>query len=132
MKVVFASTPDQQEEITELIKRLYFEVFPNYFTDQQISEFQKQNILHLSTSQFEKLDTLKDAYQVLASLQTLIHILQSEDLGDQYMETFYKNTSILGEYGLYFPFEFAEFIECKETRNDSLSIHTKVANELLV
>jgi hypothetical protein len=132
MKVVFASTPDQQEEIMELIKRLYYEVFPNYFTDQQISEFQKQNILHLSSSQFEKLDTLKDAYQVLASLQTLILILQSEDLDDQYMETFYKNTSILEEYGLSFPFEFSQFVEWKETKDDSLSIHTKVANELLV
>ena len=47
MKVVFASTPEQRIKIKKLIKQLYSEVFPNYFTDKEIQEFKKQNILSI-------------------------------------------------------------------------------------
>ena len=129
MKVVFASTPEQRIKIMELTKQLYSEVFPNYFTDEEIEEFKKQNILRFTTNQFEQIDTLKDAYQVIASLQTLTLILEGETLDDQYMETYYKNVSILEEYGVQFPFDFNQFVDSK---NDQISIYTKVANDLLV
>ena len=45
------------------------------------------------------------------------------------METYYKNVSILEEYGVQFPFEYNKFIDSK---NDQISIYTKVANDLLV
>lgn len=129
MKVVFASTPEQRIKIMELTKQLYSDVFPNYFTDEEIEEFKKQNVLRFSTNQFQQIDTLKDAYQVIASLQTLTLILEGETLDDQYIETYYKNVSILEEYGVQFPFEYNQFIDSK---NDQISIYTKVANELLV
>lgn len=129
MKVVFASTPEQRIKITELTKQLYSDVFPNYFTDEEIEEFKKQNILRFTTNQFEQMDTLKDAYQVIASLQTLTLILEGETLDDQYMETYYKNISILEGYGVQFPFDFNQFVDSK---NDQISIYTKVANNFLV
>ena len=129
MKVVFASTPEQRIKIMELTKQLYSEVFPNYFIDEEIEEFKKQNILRFTTNQFQQMDTLKDAYQVIASLQTLTLILEGEKLDDQYIETYYKNVSILEEYGVQFPFEYHKFIDSK---NDQISIYTKVANDLLV
>ena len=129
MKVVFASTPEQRIKIMELTKQLYSEVFPNYCTDEEIEVFKKQNILRFTTNQFEQMDTLKDAYQVIASLQTLTLILEGETLDDQYMETYYKNVSILEEYGVQFPFDFHQFVDSK---NDQISIYTKVANDLLV
>ena len=129
MKVVFASTPEQRIKIMELTKQLYSDVFPNYFTDEEIEEFKKQNILRFTTNQFRQMDTLKDAYQVIASLQTLTLILEGETLDDQYIETYYKNVSILEEYGVQFPFDFHQFVDSK---NDQISIYTKVANDLLV
>ena len=132
VKVVFASTPCQEEEIKELINQLYSEVFPNYFTDDEIHEYEKRKVLSVSTSHFEQLGTLKEAYKVIASLQTIISILKSESLDDQYMETFYKNSSILKEYDLNFPFDYHQFAESKEGKSSELSIYTKVANELLI
>lgn len=132
MKVVFASTPDQQEKIMELIRQLYSDVFPNYFSDDEIAEFERLNVLHISSSQFEQLDTLKDAFQVITSLQTLISILESESLDEQYIETYYKNISILAQYGLNFPFEFQQFVDLKITGNNELSIYSKAANEWLI
>ena len=55
MKVVFASTPEQRIKIMELTKQLYSDVFPNYFTDEEIEEFKKQNILRFTTNQFEQM-----------------------------------------------------------------------------
>ncbi len=102
MKVVFASTPEQVTKIMELTEQIYSDVFPIYFSDKQIQEFEKRNILQFTSNDFQQLDTLKDAYQVIASLQTLIHILQSADV-HQYMDTYYKNISILEEFGIYVP-----------------------------
>ncbi|WP_428909415.1 DUF5365 family protein [Niallia sp. Krafla_26] len=132
MKVVFASTPEQRTKIMELSKQIYTDVFPNYFTDQQIQEFEKRNILQFTPNQFQELDTLKDAYQVIASLQTLILILQSESVTDQYMETYYKNISILEDYGVQFPFEFEQFVNEKINKSENISIYTKAANEFLI
>jgi len=132
MKVVFASTPEQRVKIKELTKQLYSDVFPNYFTDKQIKEFEKEKILQFTSNQFEQLDTLKDAYQVIACLQTLILILETDNLDDQYMETYYKNISILEEYGVQFPFEYNQFTDSKVIKDHHISIYTKVANELLI
>lgn len=131
MKVVFASTPEQRTKIVELTKQIYSDVFPIYFSDRQIQEFEKRNILQFNSNEFQQMDTLKDAYQVIASLQTLIHILQSTDV-HQYMETYYKNISILEEFGITFPFEFSQFLDSGVAKNENISVYTKVANEFLV
>jgi|tagenome__1003787_1003787.scaffolds.fasta_scaffold19414752_1 hypothetical protein len=132
VKVVFASTPCQQEEIEGLINQLYSNIFPRYFTDGEIHEYEKRKVLYLSNSHLEQLGTLKEAYKVIASLQTLILILESESLDDQYMETFYKNSSILNDYGLNFPFEYHQFVKSREKKSNELSMYTRAVNELLV
>lgn len=132
MKVIFASTPEQQVEIQELINHLYSEVFPNYFSDQEISRLKQQQVLKLSSSHMEQLDTLKDAYQVIASLQTIISILENSILDDQYIETFYKNVTILEDYGLNFPLDYHQFSDSELEKDNNLSMYTKAANTLLV
>ena len=132
MKVVQASTPCQEEEIKNLIKQVYSEVFPIYFSDKEIQNYEKCNVLHMSTNHFERFSTLKDAYQVIASLQTLITILKNESTDNQYMEIFYKNVSTLVEYDFHFPFEYKHFLESKSRGNESLSMFTSAANEILV
>lgn len=132
MKVVQASTPCQEEEIKKLIKQVYSEVFPIYFSDKEIQTYEKCNVLYMSTKHLERFSTLKEAYQVIASLQTLITILKNERFDDQYIEIFYKNVSTLVEYDLYFPFEYEHFSESEIRGNERLSMFTSAANEILV
>lgn len=132
VKVVFASTESQEEKIKELIDHFYSNIFPAYFTDRDIQKYESLKVLNTSQSHFEQFGTLKDAYQVIASLQTLIAILETESLDRQYMETFYKNVSILEEYGLYFPFEYEQFEASKMVKEDELSIYSKPANQMLI
>ena len=132
MKVVQASTPCQEEEIKKLIKEVYSEVFPIYFSDKEIQTYEKYNVLYMSTNHLERFNTLKEAYQIIASLQTLITILKNKRFDDQYIEIFYKNVSTLVEYDLYFPFEYEHFSESKIRGNERLSMFTSAANEILI
>jgi Family of unknown function (DUF5365) len=132
VKIVFASTPSQEEEINGLVRYIYTNVFPLYFTDDEISEFEELKVLHTTVKHFEDFSTLKDAFQVMASMQTLISILESTTLYDHYSSLFDKNVSNLQEFGLFFPFEFDQFVEAKSMKNSMFSMYTKAANELLI
>lgn len=132
MKVVQASTPCQEEEIKKLIKQVYSEIFPIYFSDKEIQTYKKYNVLYMSTNHLERFNTLKEAYQIIAGLQTLITLLKKERFDDQYIEIFYKNVSTLVEYDLYFPFEYEHFSESKIRGNERLSMFTGAANRMLI
>jgi hypothetical protein len=128
VKIVFASTPSQEEEINGLVRYIYSNVFPLYFTDEEIHQFERLKVLHTS----EDFSTLNDAFQVMTSIQTLISILESSSLDEQYSTLFNKNVENLQEYGLFFPFEYEQFEEIKSMKINMLSIYSKADNELLV
>jgi hypothetical protein len=132
VKIVFASTPDQVEKVEELVQYFYSEVLPLYFSDKDIQEFDKQKVLHTTKDQYENFDTLGDAFRVITSLQTIISILESRNLSDEYLEIFDKNAQILWEFGIYFPFQFKQFIDARLEDNDCISIYSKAANNFLV
>lgn len=128
MKIVFASTPSQAEEINGLVRYIYSNIFPRYFTDEEICQFEQLKVLHPS----EEFDTLKDAFQVMTSIQTLISILEFSQFDEQYSIIFNKNVKSLQEFGLFFPFEYEHFTEGKITKTTMLSIYSNADNELLV
>jgi len=128
VKIVFASTPSQEEEINELVRYLYSNIFPLYYSDEDICEFEQLKVLRTS----EDFSTLKDAFQVMTCIQTLISILESTQLDEQYEAVFNKNVATLKEFGLFFPFEFEQFVDAKRLKNTMLSMYTKADNELII
>jgi hypothetical protein len=132
VKVVYASTPEQVEKIQELIQRFYTDVFPLYFTDEEINEFKRLNILHTSESSFDYFGTLKDAYLVITSLQTLFHILEGSHFNHHYEPLFYKNVETLNEFGLSFPFSFENFSFSKHMKVENLSVYSRADNQMLI
>ncbi len=130
MRIVFASTPGQEEEISGLVGYMYSNVFPNYFADEEIREFERLNILR--SPHYEDFSTLKYAFQVMASLQTIISILEQPVLNEEYSEIFDKNVENLQGFGIFFPFQLQQFIEAKNTKKCMFSVYTKPANEMLI
>ena len=128
MKIVFASTPGQEEEICGLVRYIYSTVFPLYFTDAEIKEYEQINVLQTN----DEYSTLKDAFQVMTSMQTIISILESPSLYEHFETLFNKNVEILDEFGLFFPFKFEQFAQARDMKNSMFSIYTKAANELLI
>lgn len=133
MKIVFASTPGQEEEISELVRYMYTHVFPNYFTDQEIKQFERLQILHTTKQKFEEFSTLRDAFGVMTALQTIVSILDTSIIDEEHAHLFKKNVATLKKYGLFFPFGLQEFIEAKAiVKQSGLSVYTKAANEMLI
>ncbi|WP_160725849.1 YhcU family protein [Bacillus sp. USDA818B3_A] len=128
MKIVFASTPSQEEEINELVRYVYSNIFPLYFSDEEINHFAELKVLDTSLD----FNTLKDAFQVMTSIQTVISILESSPLDEQYEMVFNKNAATLNEFGLCFPFDFEQFMDGKNMKSTMLSIYTKADNELII
>jgi hypothetical protein len=128
VKIVFASTPSQEEEINDLVRYIYCSIFPQFFSDEEISRFEDLKVLDTSLD----FNTLKDAFQVMTCIQTVISILESSPLDEQYEMVFNKNAATLNEFGLFFPFDFEQFIEGKSLKNAMLSIYTKADNELII
>ncbi|MFS1519591.1 DUF5365 family protein [Bacillus sp. SCS-151] len=116
MKIVFASTPLQEKEIRELIHDFYSEILPQYFSDEDIVRFKELNILHVGDMQEVYHGTLKEAFQVISSLQVLkalIETIRPDNVTDRHHKIFIKNEKILNEYQLSFPFKLEQFITAK-------------------
>ncbi|GAA0327914.1 YhcU family protein [Bacillus carboniphilus] len=134
MKIVYASTKEQEEKIEELVEQIYSEIFPQYFLDEEIKNFEGLNVLHMTKSNTEYVGTLKEAFKVISSLQTIISILEVQnrvDVDEKYQDIFDENVRILQNYGLIFPFTFHHFQTTKTSEND-FSTYVKPANELLI
>ncbi|PLR79649.1 hypothetical protein CVD25_00560 [Bacillus canaveralius] len=132
MRVVFASTLGQEEKIRELISYFYSSVFPLYFSDEDIRDFERSKILHTTARHFEYFGTLKEAYRVIVCLQTLISILELSVQEENHQTLFCRNARILNEFSLYFPLTYGQFFEAKSLKNNVFSIYSKAANELLI
>ncbi len=133
MKIVFASTPGQEEKISDLVQYMYSHVFPNFFTDQEIKEYEGLNVLDTTRQQMAEFSTLKTAFHVMVSLQTIISILELTAIKEEQSLLFAKNIAILQKHGLFFPFDLQHFIDAKNKKKQHhLSAYTKAENELLI
>ncbi|WP_407272787.1 DUF5365 family protein [Radiobacillus sp. PE A8.2] len=110
MKVITASTPDQQAYVKELIENLYSRIFPCFFTTTYISElkdFELMRVPNLSEL------SLHEIMEVTAAIQTISTILetiaQTEEELESYNSVFKKSTAILNNYHIDFPFQLLDF-----------------------
>ncbi|MGM0846307.1 MAG: DUF5365 family protein [Bacillota bacterium] len=131
MKILLASTEEQEETIQELITYIYCTIFPRYFTDEEIEQFEQLEVLHTNTDYTRYNGTLKEAFQVISSLQTLISLIETDAVKSDYEEMYEHNLSILRGFNLFFPFELNHFQECYQYP-DKVSVYAKPANQLLV
>ncbi|MFC0272179.1 DUF5365 family protein [Metabacillus herbersteinensis] len=133
LKVVVASTEEQESHIEELVAQMYTGIFPMYFSDEEIEELHEQAVLRPRTEDSAYNGTLKEAFQIISSLQALIALLENLNDSDRkiYRSMFERNTRILNEYGYFFPFSFDQFIAATY-REGMFSQYVKPANQFLI
>jgi hypothetical protein len=134
VKIVIASTFVQEEIIQELIEEMYRDIFPMYFSDDEIRHFWNLQVLHLTDRHVQYFGTLKEAFQVIASLQTIVSILSvkaKRPLSEHYETIFNQNMQILQKFDLFFPFTFEQFTK-HHFSVEKLSMFTRADNELLL
>lgn len=127
MKVVYAATPEQETHIEELVEYIYGEIFPRYFSDEEIVKLENLNVLVHNDEIYN--GTLKEAFQLISSLQALIAVVETvkdEEILLSHREIFEKNVKTLDEFGYSFPFNIEQFRAQKEEL--SISKFGKPAN----
>lgn len=133
LKIVVASTEEQESHIEELVAQLYTGIFPMFFSDDKIKELQELAVLRPNNEDQVYNGTLKEAFQIISSLQALIALLENLNVCDRkiYRSMFERNTLILNEYGYFFPLSFDQFIEAKY-RDGMFSQYVQPANQFLI
>lgn len=134
MKVVVASTEEQENHIDELVEKIYTEVFPRFFPDEEILTLKAQNVLKPRTTDRMYNSNLKDAFHIISSLQAVIAVLDHIDdckHEQEYQEMFERNIINLNEYGYFFPLSFFQF-KLADKRDGEFSQFIKPANSLII
>ncbi|MBS2968049.1 DUF5365 family protein [Metabacillus sp. KIGAM252] len=133
MKIVTASTDEQEQHIEELIEEMYKEVFPIYFSDETIGQFEKMSVLKPTEETMIYNGTLKEAFEIMSSLQTLIAVLKHADEQEkqEYAGLYDRNREILGRYGYDLPLSISDFLTAGGQRN-LFSRYTRAANKYLI
>lgn len=110
MKVITASTPEQQNYVSDLIEKLYENIFPYFFSNDYIRELKDFKLMQVPN--LEDL-SLTEIMEVTAAIQTITTILdqlaKSNQKLDEYSEAFNKNAVILSKYHIDFPFKLVDF-----------------------
>ncbi|WP_338023162.1 DUF5365 family protein [Bacillus ectoiniformans] len=110
--MLVASTIEQEDKIIELVRQIKEQIFPHYFSEAELRQWEEIGVLSLGASQFEYFGTLRDAFLVITSLQTIISILETkqlESLSSHYKDMFLHNAETLQRYEICFPFTLDQF-----------------------
>lgn len=109
---MYAVTPEQENYMHYLLHYFYTDIFPYYFDDEQIRQFEELGILSLDHEHVTYNGTMKEAFQIISALQSLITVI--EHIGEhgeheQYEWLFERNQNILARHGITFPFQARQF-----------------------
>ena len=137
MKIVLSSTKEQEEAIECLLLELRFSILPLYVSDQELYTYNSMGLLQFNSQRNLYNGTLKEAFHVMAALQTVISIIEDKntyaiDKQNEYEELFNTNVALLNYYGLFFPFAFQSFKKDFIKVSTSNRHYTHLSNQLLM
>ncbi|KGP71190.1 DUF5365 family protein [Pontibacillus yanchengensis] len=115
MKIVTASTPEQQEYVRSTVRYFYNNLFPCFFSSSYINDL--HNLEVLQVTHIEDF-TLKEIMEITAALQTLQSILECLIDGAhilEYKQAFQNNQRILEKHFIHFPFRCEDFQKINPT-----------------
>lgn len=132
MKIVYASTSEQELKIKNLVEYFYTSIFPNYFSEEDVTKFEKMNFLNVLGKNVLN-GTLKESYQIISSLETLIFLIESNGLEkNKYQQMYERNVQILEELGLSFPFSHEQFLNQRDFGLEADSVYIKTQGNFVM
>lgn len=137
--MVLSSTVEQEQEIADLVDQFYQCVFPKFFTEKEIIHFKEIGVLQPNKSEFIYNGTLRDAFQVITSLQVIKAILEKKEqlhtssYQKKWAELFEQNGTLLEKCGILFPFHYEQFIYIHNTSFEKIDLSLmQPANQYLI
>lgn len=111
MKIITASTPEQQEYVMHMTNHLYQNIFPYFFNKDHMASLHHSGVMN---AQGIEEYSLQDILEVTAALQTIEAVLECLLEGNDelhHAERFEENRRILEKRNWYFPFYYTDFKE---------------------
>ena len=114
MKIVYGSTTEQEKTIDQLLVNLRYSILPLYVSEEKLSAYDSMGLLQFNSQRNLYNGTLKEAFQVMTALHTVISIIENkkEFKYEEYLKyekKFNCNMDLLNYYGLFFPFTLHSF-----------------------
>lgn len=113
MRIENAATPEMEMYIEDLKTQLIYEIIPQYFSSQELKKIEQLQLLTPEASLNTSYNGLmKDALQVISSLQALITVIESvryRDIQQYHRNVFTRNVAKLETYGFSFPLTLDQF-----------------------
>ncbi len=118
LKIVFGSTIEQDKAIVQLLVNLRYSILPLYVSEEELSAYDSMGLLQFNKQRNLYNGTLKEAFQVMTALQTVISIMENEKKFEaeeysNYEDRFKVNSELLNYFGLFFPFNLHSFKSTK-------------------
>ncbi|KGP93292.1 hypothetical protein N780_12120 [Pontibacillus chungwhensis BH030062] len=130
MKIVTASTFEQQEYVKEKITYFFDSLFPFFFSKNYAIDLENFGVLSIEGVEEY---SLKEILEVTAALQTLQSLLEciSDRVGDpKHSKQFDRNTKILEKHSIYFPLRYDDFLSTSD--KEALSLMGKPENQWIL
>ena len=136
MKIVYGSTTEQEKTIDQLLVNLRYSILPLYVSEEKLSEYDSMGLLQFNSQRNLYNGTLKEAFQVMTALHTVISIIENkkEFKYEEYLKyekKFNCNMDLLNYYGLFFPFNFHYFTSAKSQILHN-NYNTQITGEFLM
>lgn len=136
MKIVFAATTEQEEVIEQLISNLRSNILPMCVSEMDLKTYTEMGLLQFSRHSHLYNGTLREAYQVMTALQTIIFIIEAvnddpEVAIIQYLDLYMNNVSIITNFGLFFPFQLCSF-QKKGISKEFIPLYSQSINQLIM
>ncbi len=140
VKIVYSSTHEQEEEITALLSYVHANILPRYLSDKEIQCYKKMGMLQHPNQGPYYYGTLKEAYQIMTCLQTIISIIERKEVGtnidDEALEELYvRNTKQLEIFGVYIPILYSQYSSLHTTekgKEEAFYLFSEPANSMLI
>lgn len=138
VKIVFGSTEEQETTIDQLLVYLRYSILPSYMTEEELASYDSMGLLQFDNQRNLYNGTLKEAFQVMTALQTVISIIENEkkfeaDAYITYEDKFNYNAELLNYFGLFFPFHLHYFKSTKCTKcTKSQYIHNNYSTQFFM
>ena len=119
LKIAFASTDEQEEEINQLIMNLRSTVLSQDISREELERYDEMGLLQFAPHRNLYNGTLREAYQLMTALQIVTDIIDvfvnsGGDLEEKYYQMFTRNVEKINYYGLFFPFDLQFFHSDRE------------------
>lgn len=113
MRIERAATPEIEGYIEDLKNQILYEIIPRYFSSQELKKIEKLQLLNPDNALNARYNgLLKEALQVISSLQALITVIENvryRDIQQHHRTLFNRNVETLDKYGFSFPLTIDQF-----------------------